>query len=142
MNAVALIEFHDAVVASVSLQMSGVIQVGLSHVSVYLSESPDTYGVWSFEGTLLCEGVRQAAVNVTLPLDPADAVADCEILNHDGRRASLSDVSVSIDNARLQLTWCLSSNAIVCTAERITLRLEKRERLETWVGPLASGREP
>jgi hypothetical protein len=137
MDDVALVEFHDAVVGDLSIKIGGAIRIGLTHLSVYIAESPNTYGVWSFQGTIICEEVQEAFINVAFPLDVADAIADCEILDASGRPVGVTDLFGGVDCVRLRLTWCLSSNAVACTA-RITVRLEtKNERLDTWVGPLA-----
>ena len=116
------------------------MQIEFLHLSVYLEESPNVYGVWSFDGTLRCEGVRDATVKLALPLDVADAVEDCEIFDASGRAVRASKLGAGAEKVKLRLSWCLSANALSCTAEQVTLQLgKKQERLETWTGPIVEG---
>ncbi|MDP3231934.1 MAG: hypothetical protein Q8N26_04100 [Myxococcales bacterium] len=85
MNQPKLIEFHDAVVASIVVERSG-LRIEFEHVSCYYStEMQDVYDVMSCKGSIRVDGARDFSCSLSLG----------------GERIVASDGSVVVDGAEV-----------------------------------------
>jgi len=133
MSDIEIIEMHDARISNVSIDMSGSVRIAFSHIAVYLRETPETCGVWSFTASLVATGVRKAHLECALPVIAEDSVNDGVLMDADGNEFDVVRLLDGGDNLQLDITWCLPPNRFTCHAKTMKLELEKKqERIETW----------
>ncbi|MDB4943119.1 MAG: hypothetical protein JWP97_2653 [Labilithrix sp.] len=137
---VLLVELHDAIVERFEMTRKGDARIELAHLAVYLRETGETCGVWSFRAELSFVGLESFDLHGSPPRDEADSVFECELRGSDGAfidpAALLRDVACELGTAHM--TWALSDATITLRGGAVSLRLlERLERVETWTGPLA-----
>ena len=134
---IALIEFHDARLDSLSILPGGTIEVDLSHLVVYHTEGPASYEVRSHRARLRIEGAHQVSLKGGLASD--DYIMDDKVLRSDGLPASLVDL-LGEGEPIVEISFSFFHSArlsILCHSAKLALESEG-EFLETWEGPLHS----
>lgn len=131
---IALIELHDSRVSALRLEKGGDGVLSFDHLNVYIEESPDHYGIWSYESELVLGGIERFRLDK--PLGAHDYISDGKVVGADGREIELA--SALQWTPALQVEIIMSSSGILSLAvSRVRLVLLKAlKRYEEWLGPL------
>jgi len=133
---IALVEFHDAVIDSLVLDMQGRCLVHFKHLPIYHERDRDNFEIWSYEAALQLFDVRKICVEGIG--GAADYVSDMLSVGGDGdplnsgrmpvdQRLSVSKVELRFGSGRVAEIEC---GTMLLTLERAT------EHVEDWAGPL------
>ena len=131
---IAAIDFHDARLDSVTICGGGICIMSFNHIDVFIEESREHYGVWSYSADLFLQGVDQ--ISLDKPLGSTDYVSDGSILDADGREIELASVLERTDADRVELILSSSAKLSVKVSHVQLSLLESHNRLEEWIGPL------
>jgi len=128
------IEFHDAVVAAITVEKAGKIEISFSHVSAYVDRGAGRTEVWSYAGHLQLLGVTEFMILGTIGED--DYVADGDLSDSAGNGIDLVNALNGFDGfGRLDLVLAGSATKVkaICSGCRFT-DLRPIKMLEEWEG--------
>jgi hypothetical protein len=134
---IAFIEFHDAEVKSVVIEMDGGADIQFTHLPVYHEIDTERYAVWSYTAVLRLTGVR--SIGIGGPFEPNDYLSDALGTDDDGRiESGLIPIDQVIPLSAITLRFGSGRTVEVsCDGLRLVLQ-DAMEHTEDWVGPLSS----
>jgi hypothetical protein len=130
----ALIDFHDAVILSVTLHGDSSVIIRFERLNCFYAAGPDEYEVWTCSASIACYGVQAFEVNGKL--DSNTGASHGSILDPQQREVpALSADVLRISSMSLTL---LSGTGIRLSMDSAKLdTVERVRQLERWVGPLS-----
>jgi hypothetical protein len=133
---VAAIELHDSRLETIILHKNGTGEIHFGHLNVFIEESLNHYGVWSFRANLLLHGITQICLDKLI--GESEYVVDGQLVAGDGSQITLQSPIdwINIDTFTLVFS---SSATLRLKASSIQLCLvAPLKRLEEWIGPLTA----
>ena len=134
---IAHIEFHDARLSSIHVQPEGVAELVFDSLNVYRELAPEQYEVWEYHAVLRIEGVSGLEVDGAWMPDTAVMTASV-----DGKEETIDGLGLLSSRAIHQFELNLFGGTtlrLIATSMRMTIGKASRF-LETWTGPLVSGK--
>jgi hypothetical protein len=129
----AFIDFHDAVLSSITFHSDASLIVDFNHLNCFYSAGPDEYEVWLCVATIGCSGVR--AFELKGKLEP-----DVCLLNgsmQDSQGSEVPTLSKDETPSILMRLTMMSGTEIRWSMESAKLlTLSLVQQLERWTGPL------
>jgi hypothetical protein len=132
---IAFIEFHDAEIDAIVVQMNGVSSIHFTHLPVYHQRAPEKFEVWSYSASLQLNGVQRVLVNGAA--GDADYVSNAVAFDDDGLvNSGRIPVEQRLPVSKIELQFGSGRTVeISCSEMRLTLE-EAMEHVEDWLGPL------
>jgi hypothetical protein len=137
MPTIALVELHDARVASLTLVIGGELKVRLGHVAVYERRDESSYDVVSYEGEITFSDASDFRLSGRL--DAGNQVSAMEFNGADLGSVKLSELALSGTTTPAgEVRLVFSGGGVMCLrAATMSVKLGPRgEVFEEWKGPL------
>jgi hypothetical protein len=129
----AFIDFHDAVILSVTLHGDSSVIISFDSLNCFYAAGPDEYEVWACTASIACYGVQAFEVNGKL--DSNASVSHGSIL--DAQQREIPTLSANESRISSMSLTLLSGTDIRLSMDSAKLDTVKRvKQLERWTGPL------
>jgi len=129
----AFIDFHDAVIASITLQRDSSLIITFDRLCFFYSVERNEYEVWVCAASIACSGVR--TFELKGKLDPGICVSHGSM--QDAEEREIPTLTADETPLSLMSLTLMSGTDVRLSLESAKLHALKRvKQLENWTGPL------